>query len=94
MTRQGRSSTTAKVAGASLVNPWIAWAVHAGAIWLWHLPGPYQFALENDAAHALEHASFFTAGIGPSPMKLGSTPAVRVATTLASGSAPDRLCFQ
>ena len=36
----------------------IIWALHAGAIWFWHLPGPYEAAVENELVHALEHASF------------------------------------
>jgi cytochrome c oxidase assembly factor CtaG len=41
-----------------LSRPVVAWAVHVGALWLWHLPGPYQTALASDLVHAAEHASF------------------------------------
>ncbi|MGE3911022.1 MAG: cytochrome c oxidase assembly protein [Chloroflexota bacterium] len=41
-----------------LTHPVTAWTLHAGAIWLWHLPGPYQAALSSEPLHALEHASF------------------------------------
>jgi putative membrane protein len=41
-----------------LSRPAVAWAVHVGALWLWHLPGPYQTALASDPVHAAEHASF------------------------------------
>jgi putative membrane protein len=27
-------------------------------MWLWHLPGPYDLALERGVVHALEHATF------------------------------------
>lgn len=41
-----------------LTRPMVAWAVHVGTLWVWHLPGPYQAALAGDAVHAAEHASF------------------------------------
>lgn len=41
-----------------LSQPALAWGLHAGAIWLWHLPDAYQAALANDAVHGVEHASF------------------------------------
>jgi len=36
----------------------VATALHAAAVWAWHLPAPYQWALESAGAHALQHASF------------------------------------
>jgi putative membrane protein len=36
---------------------WVAWLLHTAAVWLWHLPGPYQAALTNDLLHALEHVA-------------------------------------
>jgi len=41
-----------------LTRPMVAWGVHVGTLWAWHLPGPYQAALASDAVHAAEHASF------------------------------------
>jgi putative membrane protein len=41
-----------------LTRPLVAWGVHVGTLWAWHLPGPYQAALASDAVHAAEHASF------------------------------------
>jgi putative membrane protein len=42
--------------------PSVAFALHAVALWAWHLPGPYQATLSSDVAHSLQHASFiFTA---------------------------------
>jgi putative membrane protein len=41
-----------------LTRPLVAWAIHVGTLWAWHLPGPYQAALASDAVHAAEHASF------------------------------------
>lgn len=47
----------------ALTAPFAAWLLHAAALWLWHLPGPYQAALGGDAAHALQHASFLGTGL-------------------------------
>jgi cytochrome c oxidase assembly factor CtaG len=41
-----------------LVSPPCAWLLHASAMWLWHLPGPYDLALGSGVVHALEHATF------------------------------------
>jgi len=47
-----------------LLRPMVAWALHVGALWAWHLPAPYQAALASDVVHAAEHASFLgTAGL-------------------------------
>lgn len=41
-----------------LTTPWVAWVVHVGALFAWHVPGPYQATLRSDVAHAAQHASF------------------------------------
>lgn len=41
-----------------LCHPTIAWALHAAALWLWHLPGLYERTLGSDLAHGVQHASF------------------------------------
>ncbi|MSQ34121.1 MAG: cytochrome c oxidase assembly protein [Dehalococcoidia bacterium] len=47
-----------------LVRPLPAFVLMTGALWGWHLPAAYEFALGNDAAHALQHVSFaLTAGL-------------------------------
>jgi cytochrome c oxidase assembly factor CtaG len=46
-----------------LVRPATALAVWGLVYGLWHVPGLYDRALRSDAVHALEHASFFVAGI-------------------------------
>ena len=43
---------------AALTAPALAWAIHAVAMWVWHLPRLYTLALENPAVHAAEHVSF------------------------------------
>jgi putative membrane protein len=39
-------------------RPFATWALATGTLWLWHLPGLYQAALENDFIHAVEHLLF------------------------------------
>jgi putative membrane protein len=49
----------AVAAGLRLLSrPMVAWGLHVGVLWAWHLPTPYQLALGNDLVHAAEHASF------------------------------------
>ena len=43
----------------TIAHPVPILVLHVGVLWAWHLPGPYQLALLNTAAHHLEHASFF-----------------------------------
>jgi cytochrome c oxidase assembly factor CtaG len=38
--------------------PIVAWTLHGGAIWLWHLPALYDAAVGNEAIHLLEHMMF------------------------------------
>lgn len=59
LARLWRRGSLLRRATRVVLNPFVAWTIHAGAIWLWHLPGPYELALRSEAAHALEHASFF-----------------------------------
>jgi putative membrane protein len=40
-------------------GPIVVWVAHGLALWLWHLPGPYQAALRHEAIHAVQHLSFF-----------------------------------
>jgi cytochrome c oxidase assembly factor CtaG len=42
----------------SLTAPMLAWALHAVAMWSWHVPRLYTFALNDRVAHAAEHLSF------------------------------------
>jgi putative membrane protein len=46
-----------------LAHPATALALYVGLMWLWHVPAMYDLALEHPWAHALEHASFLTAGL-------------------------------
>ena len=38
--------------------PLVAWTLHGGAIWLWHLPPLYDAAVDNEAIHLVQHAMF------------------------------------
>jgi putative membrane protein len=44
-------------------HPLTGLALWLALIYLWHLPALYDAALVNPVVHALEHASFFTAGV-------------------------------
>jgi len=46
-----------------LTTPLAAWAVHAAALWLWHLPGWFEAALASNAVHTGQHASFLFASL-------------------------------
>lgn len=41
-----------------LTDPLAATMLHAIAIWAWHVPSLFAMALEDEAMHALQHASF------------------------------------
>jgi cytochrome c oxidase assembly factor CtaG len=80
-----------------LVHPLVALPIWLANLYVWHLPFAYEAAISNDVVHALEHVSFFTAGvlmwapvleILPAPVwfgsaaKLGYIVFVRLATTV------------
>jgi cytochrome c oxidase assembly factor CtaG len=46
-----------------LANPLVAFPVWASTLLVWHLPVLYDAAVRHEAVHALEHFSFFAAGI-------------------------------
>jgi cytochrome c oxidase assembly factor CtaG len=46
-----------------LTHPLAALPLFVGAIWLWHAPTPYDWALRSDACHYLEHACFLGTGL-------------------------------
>jgi putative membrane protein len=45
-----------------LAHPFVALPLWILNLYLWHLPGLYEAAIENGAVHALEHLSWFAAG--------------------------------
>jgi putative membrane protein len=63
-----------------LASPWMAIAIWLGVMYLWHVPALYDAAAEHPLLHALEHLSFFAAGVAlwwpliqPVPMRNGLT---------------------
>ena len=44
-------------------NPFVALPIWTANLALWHVPFFYEAAVENSAVHALEHMSFFAAGV-------------------------------
>jgi len=42
----------------AVTNPLAAWAVHAVALWVWHLPALFQATLRSDLVHTAQHVSF------------------------------------
>jgi putative membrane protein len=47
----------------ALSVPAVAWLLHVGTLWAWHLPTLYERALHDPGVHALEHASFFVTAL-------------------------------
>jgi putative membrane protein len=43
----------------ALTNPFVAWGVHAVALWIWHIPALFEATLASKAVHVLQHLSFF-----------------------------------
>lgn len=43
----------------TITTPFFAWAIHAAALWVWHVPRFFQATLTSDALHDLQHLSFF-----------------------------------
>ncbi|WP_202796004.1 cytochrome c oxidase assembly protein [Opitutus terrae] len=48
-----------KTSWRALTNPLVAWAVHAVALWIWHVPQFFQATLTSNFVHDLQHVSFF-----------------------------------
>lgn len=43
--------------------PFVAWAIHAAALWVWHIPALFQATLQSDLVHTFQHASFFLSAL-------------------------------
>ena len=72
--RSGRSMTRGvqaggwsrplRAAGGFFLRPWVSVALFNAVMVVWHLPGPFDLAENNQAVHIwLMHASFFAAGV-------------------------------
>jgi putative membrane protein len=79
---------------AVLLNPLVAWLLHALAIWIWHVPRLFEATIDSTVVHALQHTCFFgTACIfwwsviktGPQPLGLGAAVLYLFTTALHSG---------
>jgi putative membrane protein len=46
-----------------LVHPGVAWALHGGALWLWHAPLLFEAALESEAVHYLQHLTLLVTAL-------------------------------
>lgn len=46
-----------------VAQPLTALLLFVGVLSIWHIPAMYELALDNDWGHAIEHASFFAAGL-------------------------------
>jgi cytochrome c oxidase assembly factor CtaG len=44
---------------AAITAPLTVFVLHAGALWIWHLPALYDRALAHDGVHLAQHACFF-----------------------------------
>jgi putative membrane protein len=47
----------------TLTNPFVAWAIHAVALWVWHAPALFQATLTDEWVHALQHLSFLLSAL-------------------------------
>jgi putative membrane protein len=45
-------------AWGAVTNPLAAWAIHAFALWVWHVPALFEATLRSDFVHTLQHVSF------------------------------------
>lgn len=48
---------------SAMSAPFVAWFVHALAIWLWHIPPLFDGAVRDDLVHVTQHASFLGSGM-------------------------------
>jgi putative membrane protein len=42
-----------------MMRPPVVWILASVALWFWHIPGPYDWALASEAVHTVEHLCFF-----------------------------------
>ncbi|MBA3945963.1 MAG: cytochrome c oxidase assembly protein [Herpetosiphonaceae bacterium] len=46
-----------------LGRPLLAWSLHTGTVWLWHLPVLYEAALRHEAIHIVQHLTFLITAV-------------------------------
>lgn len=47
----------------AMTDPLVAWALHALALWAWHVPMAFNAALGHEGLHILQHASFLVTAL-------------------------------
>ena len=47
-----------RAAWGSITLPLNAWLLHFAALWMWHVPATFQYALADNGIHALQHFCF------------------------------------
>jgi cytochrome c oxidase assembly factor CtaG len=47
----------------TLTIPLMAWAVHAIALWMWHIPVLFEATLRSETVHTLQHLSFLLSAL-------------------------------
>ena len=60
----------------ALTGPVTILVLHAGALWIWHIPRLFEGALRSDAVHAFQHLCFF---VTAAPLCLTPAPPSRAA---------------
>ncbi|HTI85319.1 MAG TPA: cytochrome c oxidase assembly protein [Alphaproteobacteria bacterium] len=79
---------------AAARNPIGAWIAFVTAFVFWHLPGPYRWAVESPAVHALEHLTFVATSLAywatvleaePRRLSYGATLVFVVTAAVLSG---------
>jgi putative membrane protein len=56
--RRGVVRRVRRLPTLGLLTPHVAWMLHIGTLWLWHLPSTYDAAVASEPVHLLEHATF------------------------------------
>ncbi|WP_448190846.1 cytochrome c oxidase assembly protein [Azospirillum sp. sgz301742] len=52
-----------RAAWRALCDPVVATVLHGAALWAWHLPAAFDAALDGEALHSLQHASFLVSAL-------------------------------
>jgi putative membrane protein len=47
----------------ALSDPYVATAIQAAALWIWHLPSLFDLALDSEVWHAVQHLSFLVSSL-------------------------------
>jgi cytochrome c oxidase assembly factor CtaG len=46
-----------------ITAPFVAWVIHAIALWIWHIPAWFEATLHSEFIHALQHLSFLLSAL-------------------------------